>query len=60
MEAQQGGELSGSAQAWDLLGFFIRLLPPYAIKNALEYLCSSETLRTGEEKIHNVISKVHF
>lgn len=35
MEAQQGGELSGSGQAWDLLGFFIRLLPPYAIKNAL-------------------------
>lgn len=44
METQQGGGLSVNAQAWDLLGFFIRLHPPHAIKNA-EYLCSSHSVQ---------------
>lgn len=51
METQQGGGLSVNAQAGDLLGFFIRLLPPHAIKNALSisvlHTLHKMTLRTA-------------
>ena len=49
METQQGGGLSVNAQDWGLLGFFIRLHPPYAIKNA-EYLCSSHSVQNDPMK----------
>ena len=53
-----------NAQARDLRGFFIRLLPPHAIKNALSisvlHTLPKMTLRIAKEKIYNVLSKVHF